>query len=87
MSLSKKKNINISARGLGMFGIYFRNTPPTNYDQAVDIDLKLFKTFFHFLLKNGIYIAPSAFEAGFLSIKHSNNDLNKTISLIEKFFK
>ena len=39
------------------------------------------------MLKNGIYIAPSAFEAGFLSIKHSNNDLKKTISLIEKFFK
>ena len=44
-----------------MFGIYFRNIIPTNYDQAVDIDLKLFKTFFHFLLKNGIYFAPSAF--------------------------
>ena len=83
-----KKNINISARGLGgMFGIYFRSTPPTNYDQAVDIDLKLFKSFFHFMLNNGVYFAPSAFEAGFLSIKHSSNDLKRTISLIENFFK
>ena len=86
--ISEKKNVNISARGIGgMFGIYFRKTPPTNYDQAVDIDLKLFKYFFHYLLKHGIYIAPSAFEAGFISIKHSSIDLKRTVSLIEKFFK
>ena len=86
--ISEKKNVNISARGIGgMFGFYFRKTPPTNYDQAVDIDMKSFKYFFHFLLKNGVYIAPSAFEAGFLSIKHSTNDLKRTVSLIEKFFK
>ena len=48
----QRKKISISARGLGgMFGIYFRNTPPKNYDQAVDIDLKLFKNFFISCLK------------------------------------
>ena len=88
LTIFLRKNVNISARGIGgMFGIYFRKIPPINYDQAVDIDIKLFKYFFHFLLKNGVYIAPSAFEAGFLSIKHSSNDLKRTVSLIEKFFK
>ena len=63
-----------------LFGFFFREEPVKNYDDAMKSDTELFKKFFKNMLINGIYIAPSAFEAGFLSSAHSEEDIEKTIS-------
>src|SRR5690606_23904939 len=56
----------------GMFGLYFRATVPTTLDEASDSDTETFKRFFHAMLDKGIYLAPSAFEAGFVSATHDD---------------
>ncbi|AXA33794.1 glutamate-1-semialdehyde 2,1-aminomutase [Francisella adeliensis] len=73
----------------GMFGLYFCKASVA-VDTFVDLqktDLKLFNKFFSYMLENGVYLAPSAYEAGFISIAHSDEDINKTIELAKDFFK
>ncbi len=68
----------------GMFGFFF--TDATSVDSFADVmkcDTKKFGHFFHLMLEQGIYLAPSAFEAGFMSIAHSQDDLDKTIIAAE----
>ena len=56
----------------GMFGIFFTDAPTvTCYQDVVKCDVERFKRFFHLMLEEGVYLAPSAFEAGFMSIAHS----------------
>ena len=50
-------------------------------------NMKLFNKFFAFMLDNGVYLAPSAYEAGFISIAHSDKDIQKTIDLAKIFFR
>ncbi len=64
----------------GMFGLFFSAEPVTTYAQATACDVERFKTFFHGMLAEGIYLAPSAFEAGFLSSAHSAADIEATIA-------
>ena len=65
----------------GMFGLFFSNEAViTNFAQATQCNIDAFKRFFHLMLQQGIYLAPSAYEAGFLSLAHSDADLNDTIS-------
>jgi glutamate-1-semialdehyde 2,1-aminomutase len=71
----------------GMFGLYFRKTPPKNYAEVMECDAETFKRFFHAMLLDGHYFAPSAFESGFISAAHSNNDIEETIAAAENFFK
>jgi glutamate-1-semialdehyde 2,1-aminomutase len=71
----------------GMFGLYFRKTPPKNYSEVMECDTEMFKRFFHAMLLDGHYFAPSAFESGFISAAHSNNDIEETIAAAENFFK
>ena len=54
----------------GMFGIYFRAQPPQSYAEVMQCDAPEFNRFFHAMLEDGIYLAPSAFEAGFVSAAH-----------------
>jgi hypothetical protein len=54
----------------GMFGVYFRATPPTSYAEVMESDKDAFNRFFHLMLLEGVYLAPSAFEAGFVSAAH-----------------
>ena len=54
-----------------MFGLYFRATPPASYAEVMQCDKDAFNRFFHAMLDHGIYFAPSAFEAGFVSAAHS----------------
>ena len=69
----------------GMFGIYFNEAETiTNYAQVMKSDTERFKQFFHGMLKEGVYLAPSAFEAGFVSAAHTEQDIDKTISIINK---
>lgn len=64
----------------GMFGLFFSTaTSITTFDEVMKCDQQQFKAFFHGMLKRGIYFAPSAFEAGFVSSAHSSEDIEKTI--------
>ena len=55
----------------GMFGIYFAKNKPATLQDVTNSDIEKFKRFFHAMLDEGVYLAPSAYEAGFLSIQHS----------------
>jgi glutamate-1-semialdehyde 2,1-aminomutase len=65
----------------GMFGLFFTNVRPvTRYAQVLACDLKRFQAFFHGMLREGVYLAPSAYEAGFVSDAHSEADLSATVT-------
>lgn len=70
----------------GMFGIYFSDVVPTSFLESSNCDSELFKCFFHEMLDEGVYIAPSSFEAGFLSSTHDENIIQETIDRAEKVF-
>ena len=70
----------------GMFGIFFTEEPVTAYAQAVACDIERFKVFFHAMLAEGVYLAPSAFEAGFLSSAHTDEDIEATLSAAWRVF-
>lgn len=64
----------------GMFGLFFTDAPAvTSYKDVMACDVERFKRFFHLMLDQGVYLAPSAFEAGFMSVAHSPEDIQKTI--------
>ena len=72
----------------GMFGLFFSSDPQvTRFAQVMHCDQNLFKRFFHAMLEQGIYLAPSAFEAGFVSNAHSDEDLEKTLDSTAAVFK
>ena len=71
----------------GMFGFVFTDASPVrSYAQVAAADIERFKAFFHGMLAEGVYLAPSAFEAGFVSAAHSDDDLDETIAAAEKVF-
>jgi glutamate-1-semialdehyde 2,1-aminomutase len=71
----------------GMFGLVFTDAGPVrSYAQVAAADVERFKRFFHGMLDEGIYLAPSAFEAGFVSIAHSDDDLDHTIAAAARVF-
>jgi glutamate-1-semialdehyde 2,1-aminomutase len=63
----------------GMFGLFFTQQKVESYAQATAADSALFNRFFHGMLERGVYLAPSAFEAGFVSSAHSEQDLAQTL--------
>ena len=72
----------------GMFGIFFTTeNNVSNFAQATHCNIEAFKRFFHLMLDQGVYLAPSAYEAGFLSLAHSAEDLAHTIQAAELSFK
>ncbi len=68
----------------GMFGLYFCDKVPTNLAEVKTADEAKFKRFFHNMLDSGIYFAPSAFEAGFISLAHNQETLEKTLNAARK---
>jgi len=64
----------------GMFGFYFSDRVPTSYAEATQCDIPRFKAFFHAMLDEGVYLAPSAYEAGFTSIAHTDAMIEDTIA-------
>lgn len=69
----------------GMFGLFFTQEDHiSRFEQVMRCDQELFKQFFHGMLKEGIYLAPSAFEAGFVSAAHSDADIAATINAAER---
>ena len=71
----------------GMFGIFFTDAETvTCYQDVVKCDVERFKRFFHLMLEEGVYLAPSAFEAGFMSVAHSEEDIDNTIDAARRVF-
>jgi len=70
----------------GMFGIYFAKNKPKSLDDITKSDVEKFKRFFHAMLDEGVYLAPSAYEAGFLSIKHDAQVIDKMLAATKAAF-
>lgn len=84
---AKKHGIAFCAQSVGgMFGLYFSKTLPTGYDEVMSCDKEAFNRFFHAMLEAGVYLAPSAFEAGFISAAHTEADITATIGAADKIF-
>ena len=71
----------------GMFGFYFASEVPTSYEAVTKTNIEAFKKFFHLMLDEGVYLAPSAYEAGFTSIAHDNEVVNAIIAAAQSSFK
>ena len=69
-----------------MFTSFFSPDPVTDWESAKKCDTARFAKFFHFLLERGVYIAPSQFEAGFVSAAHSEADIRATVAAAREFF-
>jgi glutamate-1-semialdehyde 2,1-aminomutase len=76
-----------SNRVCGMFGLFFTSEKVETYTQATACDVAAFNRFFHALLERGVYLAPSAFEAGFMSFAHSEQDIADTLDAARAAFK
>ena len=71
----------------GMFGIFFTDADSvTCYADVTKCDVERFKHFFHLMLEEGVYLAPSAFEAGFMSLAHSAEDIDRTVDAARRCF-
>lgn len=78
---AKEIGVAFSADAIGgMFGIYFSERVPENYAQIMAGNKERFNQFFHAMLDAGVYLAPSAFEAGFVSAMHNDAVIDETIS-------
>jgi len=86
---AERNGISLSINYVGaMFGFFFtedKNTI-TTYEQATKCDADMFKRFFHMMLDEGVYLAPSAYETGFLSTAHSDEIIEKTLAAADKCF-
>ena len=84
----KQANIPFSAQNVGgMFGLYFSEICPSSYAEIMANNNKAhFNQFFHSMLDSGIYLGPSAFEAGFVSAAHTDDDIAFTIDAGKKAF-
>ena len=85
---AQAQGIVFSAQSVGgMFGVYFRATCPQSYAEVMECDKDAFNRFFHALLEMGHYFAPSAYEAGFVSAAHSDDDIAATVAAAAKAFR
>jgi glutamate-1-semialdehyde 2,1-aminomutase len=77
-----------SAQSVGsMFGLYFRGTPPASFAEVMQCDAKRFNRFFHEMLARGVYLAPSAYEAGFVSAAHGAAEIEQTLEAAREAFR
>ncbi len=84
---AKKSGVIFSAQSIGgMFGMYFSEACPSSFNEIMQSDRDVFNRFFHSMLSSGIYLGPSAFEAGFVSAAHTDEDISATIKAAEKAF-
>ena len=84
-ALADKHGIAFSTHHVGgMFGLFFGPGPVTRFEQVTACDIAAFKRFFHGMLERGVYLAPSAFEAGFMSSAHSEADIEQTLAAADE---
>ena len=85
---AKKAGVTFSAQSIGsMFGVYFRAEPPTSFAEVMQCDREAFNRFFHAMLERGVYLAPSAYEAGFVSAAHGPADIEATLAAARDAFR
>ncbi|OAI53385.1 glutamate-1-semialdehyde aminotransferase [Betaproteobacteria bacterium SCGC AG-212-J23] len=78
---AKKAGVAFSAQSIGsMFGVYFRTAPPKDFAEVMQCDKARFNRFFHAMLERGVYLAPSAYEAGFVSAAHGSAEIDATLA-------
>jgi glutamate-1-semialdehyde 2,1-aminomutase len=83
-----KANVVFSAQSIGsMFGLYFRAAPPTSFAEVMQCDKDRFNRFFHAMLERGVYLAPSAYEAGFVSAAHGTAEIDATLAAARAAFR
>lgn len=87
-ALADKHNIPLTVQYVGgMFGLFFTEQKAvTNFQEVMKCDAAKFNRFFHLMLEQGVYLAPSAFEAGFMSLDHSDEDIARTLEAADKAF-
>jgi glutamate-1-semialdehyde 2,1-aminomutase len=85
---AREFGIDMSFNQVGsMFGFFFSSEPQINYfEQVMQCDMDRFKAFYHGMLDNGVYLAPSAYEAGFVSSAHGDAEIEKTIDAAREVF-
>jgi glutamate-1-semialdehyde 2,1-aminomutase len=84
---ARAAGVTFSAASLGgMFGLFFSATPPTSYAEVMQGDREAFNRFFHGMLEAGVYLAPSAYEAGFVSSAHGPAELEATFAAARAAF-
>ncbi|MBE5203198.1 glutamate-1-semialdehyde 2,1-aminomutase [Pectobacterium quasiaquaticum] len=88
LAAAKAENIPLVVNQAGgMFGLFFTDAESvTCYQDVMKCDVERFKLFFHMMLEEGIYLAPSAFEAGFMSLAHTPRDIDRTIEAAQLCF-
>jgi len=85
---AKKVGMKFSAQSIGsMFGVYFRDNAPTSFAEVMECDRERFNRFFHEMLAGGVYLAPSAYEAGFVSAAHGAAEIDATLAAARESFK
>jgi len=81
-------NVQFSAQSIGsMFGLYFRASPPASFAEVMQCDREKFNRFFHAMLARGVYLAPSAYEAGFVSAAHGVAEIEETLKAARESFR
>ena len=84
---AQAQGVTFSAQSIGgMFGLYFTAQPPASYAEVMQCDKQAFNRFFHAMLDAGVYLAPSAFEAGFVSAAHTDADIQFTLDAALRVF-
>ena len=87
MKAANRAGVNIQLPRMGsMFTIFFAKDVVTDYEAAARADTKLYAKFFHQMLSQGVYFPPSQFEAAFISVAHTDKDIESTVSAAEKAF-
>ncbi len=86
---ARENNIPMTANVVGgMFGLFFTEAKAvTNFAQTSQCNVERFNKFFHLMLEEGVYLAPSAYEAGFISTAHTDGDIERTIEMADNCFK
>ncbi len=87
-AVAAELGVKFSAQSVGgMFGVYFSERAPTSYAEVMQCDKEAFNRFFHAMLNEGVYLAPSAFEAGFVSAAHGDKEIEQTLQAARRAFK
>jgi glutamate-1-semialdehyde 2,1-aminomutase len=85
--MADKANIPFAVDSVGgMFGFYFSKEVPSSYEAVTKTNIEAFKQFFHLMLDEGVYLAPSAYEAGFTSMTHDDAVIGAIIAAADKAF-
>lgn len=87
-TLADKHNVPLCVQYVGgMFGLFFtEQSAVKNFQEVMKCDVAKFNRFFHLMLEQGVYLAPSAFEAGFMSLAHSDEDIDRTLAAADIAF-